>query len=42
VIIVDDNPQIKLFEIAEGFNGITNLLTLYNKGKGKKQLSEQA
>ena len=37
VIIVDDNSTDKTFEIAEGFNGITNLLTLYNKGKGKKQ-----
>ena len=37
MIIVDDNSTDKTFEIAEGFNGITNLLTLYNKGKGKKQ-----
>jgi poly-beta-1,6-N-acetyl-D-glucosamine synthase len=37
VIIVDDNSTDKTFEIAEGFDGIGNILTLYNKGKGKKQ-----
>ena len=37
VIIVDDNSTDKTFKIAEGFIMISNILTLYNKGKGKKQ-----
>jgi glycosyltransferase involved in cell wall biosynthesis len=37
VIIIVDNSTDKTFEIAEGFTGISNILTLYNKGKGKKQ-----
>ena len=37
VIIVDDNSADKTFEIAEGFTGSSNILTLFNRGKGKKQ-----
>lgn len=37
VIIVDDNSADKTFKIAEGFTGSSNILTLFNRGKGKKQ-----
>jgi cellulose synthase/poly-beta-1,6-N-acetylglucosamine synthase-like glycosyltransferase len=37
VIIVNDNSTDKTYEIAGGFKRITNLLTIDNKGEGKKQ-----
>ena len=37
VIIVNDNSTDKTYEIASGFKRITNILTLNNKGEGKKQ-----
>jgi poly-beta-1,6-N-acetyl-D-glucosamine synthase len=37
VIIVNDNSEDKTYEIANGFKGISNILSLNNKGKGKKQ-----
>jgi glycosyltransferase involved in cell wall biosynthesis len=37
VIIVDDGSTDKTFEIASEFAGISNILTLKNRGKGKKQ-----
>jgi cellulose synthase/poly-beta-1,6-N-acetylglucosamine synthase-like glycosyltransferase len=37
LIIVDDKSTDKTFEIAAEFIGISNILTLDNKGKGKKQ-----
>ena len=37
MIIVDDNSTDKTSEIAEGYAGISNLITVNNKGKGKKQ-----
>jgi len=36
IIIVDDNSTDKTLEIAEGFTGLRNILTINNKGKGKK------
>jgi poly-beta-1,6-N-acetyl-D-glucosamine synthase len=37
VIIVDDNSIDKTNEIASGFTKISNIITLNNNGKGKKQ-----
>jgi cellulose synthase/poly-beta-1,6-N-acetylglucosamine synthase-like glycosyltransferase len=37
VIVVNDWSTDKTFEIASEFNGISNILALDNKGKGKKQ-----
>ena len=37
VIIVDDNSTDKTLEVAEGFTGLSNILTINNKGRGKKQ-----
>jgi poly-beta-1,6-N-acetyl-D-glucosamine synthase len=37
VIIVNDKSTDKTFEIVSEFNVISNILTLDNKGKGKKQ-----
>jgi len=37
VIVIDDNSSDKSFEIAAGFDGIRNIQTIDNKGKGKKQ-----
>jgi poly-beta-1,6-N-acetyl-D-glucosamine synthase len=36
VIIIDDKSTDKTFEIAAEFKGIRNIITLYNKGEGKK------
>ena len=37
VIIVDDNSTDRTLEIATEFNGLRNLVTMNNLGKGKKQ-----
>jgi glycosyltransferase involved in cell wall biosynthesis len=37
VIIVNDNSEDKTCEIAAGFKGISNILSINNKGEGKKQ-----
>ena len=37
VIIVDDYSTDRTFEIAAGFTGTLNVITINNKGKGKKQ-----
>lgn len=37
VIIVNDNSEDKTYEIAAGFKGISNFLSINNKGVGKKQ-----
>jgi poly-beta-1,6-N-acetyl-D-glucosamine synthase len=37
VIVVNDNSTDKTFEIASGFTGIDNLITINSNGKGKKQ-----
>jgi cellulose synthase/poly-beta-1,6-N-acetylglucosamine synthase-like glycosyltransferase len=37
IIIVDDNSNDKTMEIATEFTGITNILAISSKGKGKKQ-----
>ena len=35
--MLDDNSTDKTFEIADGFTGLSNILTINNKGRGKKQ-----
>jgi poly-beta-1,6-N-acetyl-D-glucosamine synthase len=37
LIIVDDNSEDNTFKTASSFKGIRNLITIYNKGTGKKQ-----
>jgi glycosyltransferase involved in cell wall biosynthesis len=37
VIIVDDGSTDKILEMASEFDGMSNILTLNNRGKGKKQ-----
>jgi glycosyltransferase involved in cell wall biosynthesis len=37
VIVIDDHSTDNSFEIAAGFDGIRNIYTINNKGKGKKQ-----
>lgn len=37
VIIVDDNSSDRTYHIASDYNTAINVLTLYNKGSGKKQ-----
>jgi len=37
LIIVDDKSTDKTFQFAAEFAGISNILTLHNKGEGKKQ-----
>ncbi len=42
MIVADDNSSDSTWEIASGFKGIKNLLTVRNKGKGKKQALQTA
>jgi poly-beta-1,6-N-acetyl-D-glucosamine synthase len=37
VIIVNDNSEDKTYEIAAGFRGISSILSINNRGEGKKQ-----